>query len=840
MTQDNTLPANITGINIEDEMKQSYLDYAMSVIIGRALPDVRDGLKPVQRRVLYAMFTEGHLSSKKTSKCAGVVGQVLKKLHPHGDSSVYEALVRLAQPWNLRYPVIYGQGNFGSIDGDPPAAYRYTECKLTAQAESLLADIHEDTVDHIANFDDTEMEPTVLPCRWPNLLVNGSGGIAVGMATRIPPHNLTEVINACIEYLKNTEITVMELMKIVPGPDFPTGGTILGRAAIRKAYMTGRGIIKIAAKTHVEKIKRKASEVEGIIITEIPYQVNKARLQEKIANLVNAKMIEGISAIRDESDRKGMRLVIQLKKGVTPEVVLSQLYKMTPLRSSFGINTLAIVEGKPQTLTLKDLIVNFINHRTDVVSRRTQFRLNKAEKRMHILEGFKIALINLDEVIELIKSSDTPTIARTALIQKYSLSLIQAQAILELRLQKLTGMERLAIEKEHAELAEYIKELMDILGSPSRINTIIQDELIEIRDKFGDERRTVIEDSDIADDIDMEDLIEQQEMVVTVSHKGYAKRTYLDNYKAQKRGGKGVKGAASKDEDDFIEHLFVASTHDYIFVITNFGRLYWLKVYNIPEGSKTARGRALVNLLNLKEDEHIAEILPVKTFSENYYLTMLTEKGIVKKTDLMKYSKPRNGGIVAIKLNEGDKLINARISTGSDYLLIGTSSGMSIRFNEENVRAVGRASVGVRGIKISDDKVVGMAVISSDINDNTQNVTEEDSFLTVTENGYGKRTKISEYRAQNRGGKGVIDIKTDSRNGSVAGVCGVNDNSQLMIITSSGKIIRFLASDVSMVGRNTKGVRLINLDADEKVLSVARLSDDNSSDDESEDEDSAS
>lgn len=801
------------AVNIEDEMRQSYMDYAMSVIIGRALPDIRDGLKPVQRRVLYAMLKEGLVSTRKTSKCAGVVGEVLKKYHPHGDSSVYDALVRLAQPWCLRYPLVDGQGNFGSIDGDPAAAYRYTECRMTAVAESLLEDIELETVDFTANFDDSTEEPVVLPSLWPNLLVNGADGIAVGMATHIPPHNLTEVINGTVALIKNPDISLEELMFHIPGPDFPTGGIITGRGAIRQAYGTGRGIVRITALSHIETLAKKTRELQAIVVTEIPFQVNKARLIEKIASLVQEKAIEGISGIRDESDRKGMRIVIELKRDATAEVVLNQLHKLTPMKSSFGVINLAIVEGKPVICSLAEMLSYFVDHRRDVISRRTQFLLKKAEKRMHILEGFRIALLNLDEVIETIKKSQTPNEAKDNLSFKYSLSEIQSQAILELRLQKLTGMERLAIEQEHQELAEEIARLMSILADSKKIDGIIVDELEQAKAKYGDTRRTKIEDSN-DEDIDVEDLIEKEDMVVTVSHKGYAKRIPSSTYKAQNRGGKGIAGTSSQ-EDDFVEHLYVASTHDYLLVFTSLGRLYWIKVYQIPEASRTARGRALVNLLELKDDEKVTTILPISEFSENKFLVFITAQGLIKKTDLSEYNRPRKGGIVACTLNEGDQLVGVDMVSAGDEILCASKTGLAIRFSDDNARPMGRSAKGVIAMRLDpDDQVVGMTVAKPE---------ETRTFLSVCENGYGKRTKLTEYRAQNRGGKGVIDIQTESRNGPVVGVATVDDNSNIILITSGGKIIVLRAQDISIIGRNTKGVRLVNLEPEEKVLAISLL-----------------
>lgn len=823
----------LSEVNIEEEMRQSYLDYAMSVIIGRALPDVRDGLKPVQRRVLYAMFSEGLVSDKKHSKCAGVVGEVLKRFHPHGDMPVYEALVRLAQPWTLRYPLVDGQGNFGSIDGDPPAAYRYTESRMTALAEELLKDIEKDTVDFIPNFDGSTEEPVVLPSVVPNLLVNGSDGIAVGMATHIPPHNLREVVGAAIALIENPQITLPELMRHVPGPDFPTGGIIYGRQGILSAYATGKGVVQVRGRTHIETLKGRSREVEAIIITEIPFQLNKTRLLERTAELVNEKAIEGISDIRDESDRAGMRIVLELKRDATAEVVLNQLFKLTPLQGSFGIINLAIVDGKPVTCTLAELLSHFIDHRREVVTRRTQFELRKAEERMHLLEGFKIALLNLDEVIQLIKSSPTPAEARAGLVATYKLSEIQAQAILELRLQKLTGMERLAIEQEHAELANEIERLKAILAEAKRVDEIIVTELTDVRERFGDERRTEITEESV--EFCAEDLIEDEEMVVTVSHEGYVKRTPASQYRAQRRGGKGITGAAQKDAD-FVEHLFVASSLADVMVFTNKGRMYWLKVYEIPEAGRAARGRALVNLLNLKDgEEGITAILPVRKLDENKFVVMATRQGVIKKVELQDFTKSRRNGIIACTLKENDSLIGVAISNGSDDVLLGTKDGMSIRFSEDEVRAMGRGAAGVRGIRLEGvDEVVGMTIVPQSERSAEDGSAAKDegmlgdaasghTLLTVCINGYGKRTAISDYRVQGRGGKGIIDIQTDERNGSVVTVCGVSDESEMMLITSSGKIIRFKAKDLSVIGRNTKGVRLIDLEGEEKVVAVAHL-----------------
>jgi DNA gyrase subunit A len=810
---------SVSPIAIESEMRQSYLDYAMSVIVGRALPDVRDGLKPVQRRVLYAMLNEGLVSNRKHSKCAGVVGEVLKRYHPHGDMPVYEALVRLAQPWNLRYPLIDGQGNFGSIDGDPPAAYRYTECRMTSLAERLLEDIEKETVDFSPNFDDSTQEPQVLPSVIPNLLVNGANGIAVGMATHIPPHNLSEVIDGALAVLNNPNVPLNELLALIPGPDFPTGATIYGRGPIISAYSTGRGIIQVRAKVQFEKLKTKSREADVIVVTEIPYQLNKARLLEKIAELVNEKQIEGISKLRDESDRQGMRIVIELKRDATPEVVVNQLYKLTPMQSSFGIVNLAIVDGKPVICSLLELLTHFLNHRRDVVTRRTEFDLKKAKERMHLLEGFRIALLNLDEVIALIRKASTPKDARDELITRYSLSTIQAQAILDLRLQKLTGMERLAIEQEYEELAKLIQDLLAILGDAKKVDAIIGAELLAVKEKYGDARRTEIVDD--GGEIDMKDLIEDEQMVVSVSHKGYIKRTSVSEYREQRRGGKGIIGASS-DDDDFVQHLFVTSSLSDLLVFTNLGRMYWLKVYNIPESGRTSKGRALVNLLEFKDDEKLCAILPVKEWSNEGYIALATKAGIIKKTALEEFSRSRRSGIVACTLEEGDTLIGAAITSGKDDILLATRDGMAIRFQEDQVRPMGRSARGVTGIRFEgDDSVVSMTVIQGGATAPAEGQ-EEMTLLTVCENGFGKRTVVSEYRSQNRGGKGLIDIQTEGRNGPVVEAMAVTGATGIMLITSGGKIIRTSAKDVSVIGRNTRGVKMIDLDAEEKVVAVAQ------------------
>ncbi len=792
-------------ISIEEEMKGSYLDYAMSVIIGRALPEVRDGLKPVQRRILYAMFREGLLPGRKFSKCAGVVGEVLKKYHPHGDTAVYDALVRLAQDFNMRYPLIDGQGNFGSVDGDPPAAYRYTEARLAAIAEELLADIDKETVDFIPNFDETTEEPVVLPSRVPNLIINGSSGIAVGMATNIPPHNLGEIIDGLVMLLENPEAGIKDLMTVIAGPDFPTGGIIHGTEGIIQAYNEGRGLIKVRAKARIEREQRGD---ENIIITELPYQVNKARLIEKIAELVREKKIIGISELRDESDRDGIRVVLELKRGEIAEVMLNNLYKHTQMESTFGIIMLTLVNGQPRVLGLKRVLNYFLQHRREVILRRTRFELRKAEERLHILEGLKIALDHLDEIIALIRRSRTPEEARTALMKTYPLSEIQAQAILDMKLQRLTGLEREKIVKEFGDILKEIERLKAILGSEALVSNIVKEELSEIKKKYADERRTEIASE--TKEITIEDLIMDEEMVITVSHQGYIKRNPLSTYRSQRRGGKGLIGMETKEED-FVEQLFIGATHDYMLFFSNLGRLYWLKAFQIPEAGRATRGKPLVNLLSLSEGERITTALPVRQFKEGF-LVMFTEKGIVKKTALEDYSNPRGKGIIAITLDKGDELIAVRKTDGKSDLIIGTRNGLSIRFNEEDVRDTGRTSMGVKGIKlIKGDEVVSALVAE-----------EKTAILTVTEKGLGKRSKIEDYPVQRRGGKGVISIKIAERGGQAVGLMQVRDEDEVVMITSSGKIIRTLAKDISLHGRNTQGVRLMDVGED-KVVSIAKV-----------------
>ncbi|WP_129125074.1 DNA gyrase subunit A [Geomonas oryzae] len=802
---------NKVSVNIEDEMKRSYMDYAMSVIVGRALPDVRDGLKPVHRRCLYAMYDMSNDWNKPYKKSARVVGDVIGKYHPHGDTAVYDTLVRMAQDFSLRYPLVDGQGNFGSIDGDSPAAMRYTEIRMEQLAHELLNDLDKETVAFGPNYDDSLKEPLVLPSKFPNLLVNGSAGIAVGMATNIPPHNLSEVIDGIVAIIENPQLSFEELVELIPGPDFPTGGFIYGREGIMKAYSTGRGIIQMRAKVQIETQKK--TERQSIVVTEIPYQVNKARLVEKIAELVKEKKIEGISDLRDESDREGMRVVIELKKDENPTIILNHLYKQTQMQSSFGIIMLAIVHNRPRVLTLRETIDFFIEHRKEIVTRRTIFDLKKAEARAHILEGLKIALDNLDEVIALIKASASPAEAKVGLMEKFGLSDLQAQAILDMRLHRLTGLEREKILEELREILKYIARLKEILASEAEILKIIVGELLELKDKFGDKRRSeiVMQTADIS----LEDTIVEEDMVVTISHTGYIKRNAVTLYRAQRRGGKGKTGMKTKEED-FVEQLFIASTKDYLMFFTDAGKVYWLKVYEIPEAGRAARGKAIVNLLNLANNEKITTILPVKEFVDDKFIMMATRNGVVKKTNLMEYSHPRVGGIIAVNLDEGDKLISVALTDGKQDVLLATATGKAIRFKEDDVRTVGRVSRGVRGMTLEDDDVViGMEILNENFTDST--------IFTVTENGYGKRTEISEYRTQTRGGKGVITIKTTERNGQVVDIKQVVDDNDLMLITDQGKILRVSVAGFSIIGRNTQGVRLMVKEENERVVAVARL-----------------
>ena len=805
---DASLKANKIPVNIEDEVRQSYMDYAMSVIIGRALPDARDGLKPVHRRALYAMYDLGNDWNRAYKKSARVVGDVIGKYHPHGDVAVYDTIVRMAQDFSMRYPLVDGQGNFGSVDGDPPAAMRYTEIRMARIAGEVLADLDKETVDFLPNYDETLKEPTVMPARIPNLLVNGSAGIAVGMATNIPPHNLGEVVDALIALIANPDLGVPELMQYVPGPDFPTAGFIHGKTAIREAYTTGKGILQLRARAVTETDKRTGRI--SIIVKEIPYQVNKARLIERMADLVNDKKIDGISDLRDESDRDGMRIVIELKKDAIPEIVLNQLYKLTPMQDSFGIIMLAIVDNRPKLLTLKDALKVFIGHRKDVVIRRTVFELRKAEERLHILDGLKIALANLDAVIALIRQAQSPAAAKAGLMQQFQFSEIQAQAILDMRLQRLTGLEREKILAEHAETVKEIARYKEILADEREVYKIIVEELREIKKLHADERRTQIVDE--TTDISIEDMIVEEDMAVTISHEGYIKRNAATLYRAQRRGGRGKIGATTKEED-FVEHLFVASTHSYMLFFTTSGKVFWLKVHELPQGGRAARGKAVVNLLNLEKDEKISAFLPVREFQQGRFVVFATKNGTVKKTDLMAYANPRKAGIIAISLDAGDEVIGVRLTDGQQEVILSTRIGQAIRFKEGDVRPMGRGAGGVRGIALEEgDSLVGLDVVSAGA-----------TLLAVAEKGFGKRTEMDEYRLTRRGGKGIITMKTTDRTGLVVGVRMVTDDDDIMLVTDGGKVIRTPVKGISVIGRNTQGVHLIDLAEGEKVVSIARL-----------------
>ncbi len=856
------LAKQIVPVNIEDELKNSYLDYAMSVIVGRALPDVRDGLKPVHRRVLFAMDVLGNAWNKPYKKSARVVGDVIGKYHPHGDTAVYDTIVRMAQPFSLRYMLVDGQGNFGSVDGDSAAAMRYTEIRMAKIAHSILADLDKETVDYVPNYDGTEQIPAVMPTRVPNLLVNGTSGIAVGMATNIPPHNLTEVINGCLAIINNSEITFEELLEIIPGPDFPTAGIISGRAGIQEAYRTGRGKIKIRARADIEVDEKTGKET--IVVHELPYQVNKAKLIEKMAELVKEKRLEGISALRDESDKDGMRMVIEVKRGEVGEVVLNNLFKLTQMQVSFGLNMVALTNGQPKLFNLKEMLDAFILHRREVVTRRTVFELRKARERAHLLEGLSIALANIDPIIELIKTSPTPAEAKEALLARgwalgtvrdmldragddaarpewlepefgirdglYYLSPQQAQAILELRLHKLTGLEHEKILSEYKALLELIAELMHILASPERLMEVIREELEEIRDEFGDERRTEI--TSASHDLSMEDLITEEDVVVTLSHEGYVKYQVLSDYQAQRRGGKGKAATKMKDED-FIERLLVANTHDTILCFSNRGKLYWLKVYQLPLASRTARGRPIVNLLPLESDERITAILPVREYEEDKFIIMATASGTVKKTPLTAYSNQRANGIIALNLRDDDTLIGVDITNGENDIMLFSDAGKVVRFNEKvrdsetgeikrdpetgeelyALRPMGRTATGVRGIKLEgDQKVVSLIVPKSD-----------GAILTITENGYGKRTELAEYPAKSRATKGVVSIKVSERNGPVVGAVQVEEQDEIMLITDNGTLVRTRVNEVSIIGRNTQGVRIIRTAEDEHVVALQRI-----------------
>ena len=800
----------ILPVNIEDEMKESYLSYSMSVIVGRALPDVRDGLKPVHRRILYGMHEVGNAWNRPYKKSARIVGDVMGKYHPHGDSAIYDSLVRMAQEFSMRTPLVDGQGNFGSVDGDSPAAMRYTEVRLARVASQMLDDLDKETVDFLPNYDGSESEPMVLPTKVPNLLLNGTSGIAVGMATNIPPHNLGELVDAVTAQIENPEITISELMNHMPGPDFPTGGFILGREPIKSAYETGRGILKLRAKARIEKQKKGDKEI--IIVEELPYQVNKAKLAERIAELVREEKIKGISDIRDESDRDGIRLVIEIKRGEHAAVILNQLYKHTPMDTSFGVIMLALVRNQPKVLTLKETIAQFIDHRKEVITRRIQFELAKAEARLHILEGLKIALDNIDEVIKLIRKSQSPQIAKEGLITKLSLSDVQAQAILDMRLQRLTALETDKILDERKELIKTVIHLTEILGSEVLILNIANEELIQIKDQFANKRRTEIMES--AEELSIEDLIADEDMVVTITHEGYIKTTPLSVYRSQKRGGKGRTGMNTKDTD-FVEDLFIASRHNNVLFFSNHGKCYWLKVHEIPESAVNTRGKAMVNLLDLADAETIAAVLPVTKFEEDKFIIMGTKKGVVKKTKLMAYSRPRVGGIIAINIKDEDELIGAKITNGNNEVLITSRNGQAIRFDEHNVRDMGRSATGVRGIRLGKgDHVVSLEVLE----------TPEAQVLTVTEMGYGKRTIVDKYRITGRGGKGVMTIKTTGKNGKVVCAFQVTNDMEIMIITThGGKIIRMKVSEISVYGRGAQGLRLIVLAKDEKVAAVAKV-----------------
>ena len=805
---------SIIPINIEDEMRGAYIDYSMSVIVSRALPDVRDGLKPVHRRVLYGMQELGVNYNKPYKKSARIVGEVLGKYHPHGDASVYDTMVRMAQDWSLRYTLVDGQGNFGSIDGDSPAAMRYTEARLRRIAEELLADINKDTVEFQPNFDDSLSEPTVLPGKLPNLLVNGSSGIAVGMATNMAPHNLREVVDGIVAYIDNSDITIPELMKFITAPDFPTGGIIYGIAGVQEGYLTGRGRIVVRAKA---EIVTNPNGKDQIIVTEIPYMVNKAMMIEKTAALINEKKIEGISDIRDESDRDGYRVVYDLKKDAIANIVLNNLYKYTQLQSSFGVNNVALVKGRPHTLNLKDLIKYFVEHRHEVVIRRTKFELAEAEKRAHILEGYLIALDHLDEVIALIRASSDPDQAREGLMSRFGLTEIQAKAILDMRLQRLTGLERDKIQQEYREVKALIDRLNEILANEPIRMQIIKDELADLRDRYGDDRRTQIVPSE--DDFTMEDMIPNEDMVITISNQGYIKRTLLSEYRTQGRGGVGSRGVSTK-EDDFTEHLFIAQAHNYLLIFTDQGKVYWKKAYEIPEGNKTSKGRAIQNLINIEPGDNIRAIITVKNLQdENYinnnFVILCTEKGIIKKTSLEAYSRPRQGGINAITIHEGDRLLNASLTNGNNHIVIAKSEGKAVHFNELQVRPMGRTAAGVRGVTLDSetDKVIGMVCISR----------EDANLLVVSENGYGKRSLIEDYRITNRGGKGVKTLNITEKTGKLVAIKEVVDEDELMIINRSGITIRIEVKELRVMGRATQGVRLIKLSEDDRISSVEKI-----------------
>lgn len=812
----NLIPANdrIVPINIEDEMKSAYIDYSMSVIVSRALPDVRDGLKPVHRRVLYGMLDLGVTSNKPHKKSARIVGDVLGKYHPHGDQSVYDTMVRMAQEWSLRYTLVDGQGNFGSVDGDEPAAMRYTEARLKKIAEEMLADINKDTIDYRLNFDDTLQEPTVLPTKIPSLLVNGASGIAVGMATNMAPHNLSEVIDGIAAYIDDREIEVKDLMQFVKAPDFPTGGIIYGHAGVQSAFETGKGRVVMRAKAEIEVVK---NDRERIVVTEIPYQVNKANMIERTAVLVNEKKIDGISAIRDESDRRGMRIVYDIRRDANASIVLNNLYKYTALQTSFSVNNIALVNGRPMLLNLKDMIAHFVDHRHEVIVRRTRFELNEAEKRAHILEGLLIALDHLDEVIQLIRNSNTPEEARTGLMERFELSDVQARAILDMTLRRLTGLERDKIKEEYAELMKTIEYLKSILNDEALRMQIIKEEMLEIKEKYGDERRSEIVHS--AEDMSMEDFIEDEDIVITISHEGYIKRTPLTEYRTQARGGKGAKGSNTK-ETDFTEHIIIASAHNYMLFFTEAGRCYWLRAFEVPEGSRISRGRAIQNLVNIPKEEKIKAYITIKNLKDadylaNNFIVMCTRKGVIKKTTLEAYSRPRSSGINAININEDDQLLEATLTTGNSEIVMALRSGRAIRFNEQTVRPMGRTATGVRGIRLAsaEDEVIGMISVND----------VSDTVLVVSEKGYGKRTDIEDYRVTNRGGKGVKTLNITPKTGDLIAIKNVTDKDDLMIINRSGIVIRISVAELRVMGRATQGVRLINLKEGDNIASVTKV-----------------
>ncbi len=803
------MPETIEPINIDDEMKRSYLDYAMSVIIGRALPDIRDGLKPVHRRALFAMHETGNISNKPYKKSARIVGDVMGKYHPHGDQAIYDTIVRMAQEFSLRHPLVDGQGNFGSIDGDSAAAMRYTEIRMEEITSELLRDLEKNTVQFIPNYDDSMEEPSVLPARFPQLLVNGSSGIAVGMATNIPPHNLNEIIDATVHVIESPDCTVEDIMKIILGPDFPTRGVIQGRNGIKAAYLTGRGIIRVQGRAEIEPMEK--GDRERIIINELPYQVNKAKLVEKIAELVRDKRLEGISDLRDESDRDGIRVVVELKKGTVGQVVLNSIYKNTQLQDTFGVILLALVNQQPKVLNLKEFLSHFILFRKEVVTRRTEFDLKKAREKEHILEGMATALDNLDAVVQLIRGAEDPAAARDGLMEEFGLSDIQAKAILEMRLQRLTGLERKKIIEDLEETRNRIKEFLNILSHETVKLDIIREELIEIKNKYGNERRTEIADSD-GTDIDIEDLIADEDAVVVYTRSGYIKRQSVDNYRAQRRGGKGIRGMNLKEED-VVEKLFIASTLSHLLVFTSTGKIHWLRVFSIPDVSRIAKGKSIANLLHLQPGESLASILSIREFEEDKFVVIATERGIVKKTSLMAYSKPRQGGIIGLTIDDGDQVIGAELCDGKSDIFLATKKGYSIRFSEKEVRPIGRTGRGVRGIRLKkEDQVVGAEIVQPG-----------NKLLTVTSKGYGKRTELEEYPVQGRGGMGVMTIRCNDKIGAVVGVQQVGESDQLLVITSNGNIVRMRINEISLIGRNTQGVRLVGIGEGNQVVSIEKL-----------------